>query len=70
LVDEDANILVVPGCFGVVKGENVGNGDLNLGAAPPPKMVLGRVPPPNGAFSDDLTAANGEVADAKAEKPF
>ena len=53
-----------------MKGESVGNGDLNLGAALPPKIVLGRVPPPNGAFSDGLTAANGEVTDANAENPF
>ncbi len=52
-----------------MNGENVGNGDLNLGAAPLPNMVLGRVPPPNGAFSD-LTDANGDAADAKAENPF
>jgi hypothetical protein len=69
-IDVDAKTLVVPGCFGAVKGEKVGNGDLNLGAAPPPKMVLGRVPPPNGALVDDLTAANGDVAAANAEKPF
>jgi len=67
--DFGVNTLGDPGCFGVVKGEDVGNGDLNLGAVPPLKMMLGRVPPPNGALSD-LTAANGDVADANAEKPF
>jgi hypothetical protein len=62
------NTLGTSDDFGVETDENVGNGDVNLGADPA-KMVLGRVPPVNGESLPDFIVENG-LAEAKAENPL